>query len=363
MTAISWPEDARRPSGRAFVLAALALVLWPSSPIAQQHPPLTERVDVARVLIDARAFDDGGRPILGLGPADFLVRIDGRAAPVESAEWVGRSPSDETGVTGETSTRAEHRSTTDADGQAPGRLVVFLVQKDLEPMRITGLMQIAQLVDTLLAPLTPDDRVAVLSFDSRLRFWVDFTNNLGRVRSVLSSDVLMRHPGPVSESDGLSLLSGLTEKLADGVHGIEHSLRHIAEALEPLPGAKSLVLLGYGFGRWSPMSGVILMDGYAEASAALQRARVAVFTLNVTQANYNSLQAGLQTVAAQTGGVYASTFEFPTQAIRRVSHALAGYYVLFVEKPDLERGPHRIEVKLRGRRGTVMARRSYVEMR
>jgi hypothetical protein len=103
------------------------------------------------------------------------------------------------------------------------------------------------------------------------------------------------------------------------------------------------------------------MDGFAEASAALQRARVTVSSLNVTQANYNSLQAGLETVAADTGGIYAGTYEFPESAIARVSEMLAGYYVLFVEKPDLRPGAHRIDVRLAGRRGTVMARRSYVE--
>jgi hypothetical protein len=123
-----------------------------------------------------------------------------------------------------------------------------------------------------------------------------------------------------------------------------------------------VVLLGYGFGRFSASTGtVILMDGYTEASAALQRARAAVFTLNVTQANYNSLQAGLQTVAAQTGGFYASTYEFPMLAVNRLVHAMAGHYVLFVEKPQLEAGAHRIEVTLTGKKGTVFARNSYVD--
>jgi VWFA-related protein len=355
-----------RPERRALLLAAIALVLWLPNPSAQQQP-FAERVEVARLLIDARVFDDRGQPISDLGPADFAVKIGGRAVRVESAEWVGSPPADVAVAAEGVPLRTSSPTPVDANvthAGPPGRLIVFLVQKDLEPFRIVGLMQISRLVDTLLQPLTRDDRVAVLSFDSRLRIWTDFTNKIERVRSLLAEDVLVRNPGPLAASGDVSLMSSLDQESAGRIDGIEHALQKIAEALEPLPGAKSLVVLGYGFGRFDGRTGtVMLMDGYDEASAALQRARVAVFTLNVTQANYNSLQAGLQTVAAQTGGAYASTYEFPTRAIRRVTHALAGHYVLFVEKPDLKGGVHRIDVRLTKRKGRVVARSDYVESR
>jgi hypothetical protein len=223
-------------------------------------------------------------------------------------------------------------------------------------------MRMMQLIEPVLQPLTLDDRVAVLSFDSHLRIWSDFTNDVDRVRSILRDEVLLRYPPPINAAAGVSLFSGLDQESAKKIWGIEDALRRIGEALEPLPGAKSIVLVGFGFGRFSAADGsVTLIDGYEEASAALQRARTAVFTLNVTQANYNSLQAGLQVVAAETGGLYASTYEFPTLAIERVVHALAGHYVLFVEKPSAEGGEHRIEVRLTMRKGSVFARSSYVD--
>ena len=339
----------RRTAG----LAAMALLLWTRAPAALQEPPFTERVEVARVLVDARVFDRRGRPVADLEPSDFAVRIGGRRARVESAEWIGTgAPSSGPGEA-------------DDPGTAPpGRLVVFLVQKDFDPPRMLGLMQMSLLADTLLRPLTRADRVAVLSFDSRLRVWTDFTSQLDRVRMILADEVLRRYPQPVSASPDVSLMSRLDPDTAARISDVEDALRHIAESLEPLPGAKSLVMLGHGFGRFNARTGdVALLDGYAEASAALQRARVAVFSLNVTQAHFNSLQAGLQTVAAETGGLYSSTYEFPTTAVERVSRALAGYYVLFVEKPDLGQGVHRIEVGLRARRGSVFARSSYVEAR
>jgi hypothetical protein len=250
---------------------------------------------------------------------------------------------------------------TDIEAPRERRLIVFLVQKSLEPVRIRGLMQMSQLVDPLLEPLGPADRVAVLSFDSRLHVWTDFTSDVSRVRSILAADVILQRPPPVTAAPGdVSLLARLDRPSDTRIFGIEHALRRLGESLEPLPGAKTIVVLGYGFGRFNARTGgVLLMDGYEEASAALQRARVAVFTLNVTQADYNSLQAGLQTVSAETGGFYASTYNHPLRAIETLGRALAGHYVLFVERPDLRRGTHRIEVRLTKRKGTVMARNTW----
>ena len=342
-------------SGRTIVGVAVVLVAVTVNPRAVQEEPWTERVQVSRVLIDARVFGPDGRQLTDLGPDDFRVTIDGKPARVESAEWIGVASTHDASLS----------NVSPAPGgpiaaPRPGRLVVCLVQKDFESFRIVGLMQMAQLADRMLETMTPRDRAAVLSFDTSLHIWSDFTNNFRHVRSILAKDVITSHPGAVQASRWPSLMERLDTRTAAGVNSIEHALRHIAEALAPLPGAKSLVFLGYGFGRLSATSGaVILMDGYGEASAALQRARVSVFTLNVTQAHYNSLQAGLETVAAETGGLYSSTFEFPNLAIRQVNNALAGHYVLFVEAPPVDRGEHRIDVKLTRARGTVTARASY----
>ena len=335
---------------------AAVLLAMPHLLVAQQQP-FVERVDVARVLIDVRVFDDKGRPVAGLEPSDFVVEIDGMPVRVESAEWIGGVTSAEPTVPSPGDRAANPR-----DGGRRGRLIVLLVQKSLEPVRIVGLMRMLQLVEPLFQQLTPDDRVALLSFDSHLKIWTDFTGDLDHVRSLIREDVLLKHPSPVEAAADASIVSRFDQKSGKKVYSIEHALRRIGEALEPLPGTKSIVVLGYGFGRFNPSTGgVTLMDGYEEASAALQRARAAVFTLNVTQANYNSLQAGLQAVAAETGGFYASTYEFPVLAMRRLVHALEGHYVLFVDRPLPEARVHRIEVRLNGKKGSVFARATYVD--
>lgn len=80
-----------------------------------------------------------------------------------------------------------------------------------------------------------------------------------------------------------------------------------------------------------------------------------MFTLDVTNADYHSLEVGLEQVAEDTGGFYAKTHLFSTQALRRLEGALAGHYVLVLEAPRLEPGPHALRIRLVGRDGSVLA--------
>lgn len=92
--------------------------------------------------------------------------------------------------------------------------------------------------------------------------------------------------------------------------------------------------------------------------------RVEVFSLDITHADYHTLEVGLEQVAPDTGGFYEKTHEFPDQALRRVSQALAGYYLLTLEVPprgERDRGPRSLEVRLAARRGRVLARATIEE--
>src|SRR5205085_748384 len=101
---------------------------------------------------------------------------------------------------------------------------------------------------------------------------------------------------------------------------------------------------------------------YGAARQALESARVSVFSLDFTQADYHSLEVGLGKVSADTGGFYAKTFHFPDIAIERLTKTLAGHYELEVRKPDTRaRGLHTIEVQVDRRGAEVMARSTYVD--
>jgi VWFA-related protein len=336
-----------------------ALVLGFVQIHAQQKPAprYTEQVEVERVLVDVRVLDSEGRPVVGLDADDFSVKIGGKPVPIESAMWVGDATSRGVAEAAET---VEHAPVTD-DGR-PGRLIVFLFQKDLEPSRLAGLMRMLIESQSFIDNLTPRDRVAVLSFDSQLKIWLDFTNDREAIRQVLRRRILFDDPQPVLPAGALSLVSRLDSVTASKTYTIEKALHRIADAVRGLPGSKSIVFVGHGFGRFG-WTGVTMEHGYEEARDALVAARTSVFSLDVTNADYHSLEAGLQMVSRETGGFFARTHLFTAQAMNRLSGVLAGYYVLFLEQPQVRPGTHDIRVRLTKRQGTVLARENYVNAR
>ena len=334
----------------AVAIALSAAVGLPAAAQPQEPRPFTERVDVHRVLLDVRVTDGLGQPIEDLGNRDFVVRIDGKAAPVESATWVTGALRSDGFIT---SLDGSAAATTTSIVE--GRLLVFLIQKDLEPTRILGLMRLLIDARPFFSAFTPRDRLAVLSFDSRLRIWTDFTNDLESVRAIMRDGILMSEPAALVESEAPSLVAGLSPREAKRASTMEAALAVVGHALEPLPGAKSVIVFGHGFGRLG-LSGVTLAPDYAEARRSLRAARASVFCLDVTQADYHSLEVGLQEVAEDTGGFFERTHIFPKQALNRLAGTLAGHYVLMVERPAVRKGRHKVDVSVPHRGATVLVR-------
>jgi hypothetical protein len=100
---------------------------------------------------------------------------------------------------------------------------------------------------------------------------------------------------------------------------------------------------------------------YGAVQRALAEARATVFSLDISDADYHSLEVGLEQVAEDTGGFYMKTHVNPGAAMSRLTEALAGYYVLTFEKPPGRRGSHHVSIGLVGRKGTVLARNGYVD--
>lgn len=338
------------PSLRAVSCAALAVVTAAAA-AAQEPPHLLPEVETSRVVLEARVTDGRGRPLPGLGPPDFRLEVDGRPVPVESVVWVREA-------SGAGPALPPRAASPIAD--SPGRLVVLLFQKDFEGSRLRGLLRAIGQAKDLLAPLTPRDRVAVLTYDSHLRLHLDFTPDLNAVRRVLDESVLLRWPGPVEPSGAPSLAAHLDRGEARNAATPEQALLVLGRALLPIPGAKTVLLFGYGLGTLSGGRFVLHHD-YDAARQALDRARAAVFCLDVTEADWHSLEVGLEQVALDTGGEYFKVHENAAAALARVAAALSGHYVLTFERPDGARGDHRVRLDLAERRGTVLTRTRYVD--
>jgi VWFA-related protein len=327
-------------------MAALA------APSAQQQPPsppprFREAVTVERIVVDVRVVDDSGQPVPGLAPEDFKVKLDGKPVLVESALWVGVEEDAGVVVTPEDTAAAP------ANESAQPRLVVFFLQRDLEPSRIVGLLKILQKVDRLLGVLAPGDRAAALLFDTALWRLQDFTDDRARVRRAIEDGIVGRRRA-VQEGEEPSLFAQLDDYASRRAASPERALQVVGEALQELPGAKTLVFLGWGIGRFG-RGGVSMTPDYEPARHALQKARCSVFALDITEADYHSLEVGLIQVAEDTGGFYAKTHLFPEQALKRMERALQGYYVLSFERPEGKPGSRRLDVSLNKRKGTLMA--------
>jgi VWFA-related protein len=319
-----------------------------------QVPYVMERVEVERVMIDARVIGRGD-PRPDLKPADFRVKVDGRVVPLESVQWIsGATPYAE-----ELSPEAARHF--GAPRIPAGRLIVFFFQKDLQPSRTPGLMRMIHEASRMLDTLHAGDLVSVVSFDSHLKLWTDFTDDRVALRRAIEHSVLFQdRPPEIVEGAFPSLASAFDPTAAVHAGTPEKGLLVLAEALRALPGAKTMAYFGWGLGRLTPL-GVRMEADYGPAAAALLDSRTTVFTLDVTEADSHSLEVGLQQVAFDTGGFYARTHDFSATAMKRLRRALMGHYVLVFERPPLPRGAHRVEVDLVGVPGEVFAKSQYVD--
>ncbi len=351
------------------VLACVALV--PSAlaqspePTATPAPRFSDSVTVARVLIDLRVIDAHGRPVTGLTRESFRVEVDGRPVEVESVRWIdeGASPGlEEDGLPAESVDPSVEDVVVSADAGSvppaeppPGRLLVLLFQKDLSmASRIPGLLKMSRRAAGWMRRLAPGDRVAVLSFDSQLRTWLDFTGDRERLARTLERTLVTGTPLPADPGDAPSLLEHLDRGAARRAATLETALLVIGRALGELPGPKSLVLFAGGLGRLA--GGMVLPEAdYGPAVAALTAAHTTVFALDITEADAHSLEVGLQAAAADTGGTYARTYNFPGVAMELLERTLAGHYELSLEAPR-EAGAHALSVELVGRKGSVLVR-------
>ena len=321
---------------------------------------LQETITVSRVIVDARVTDHGGEPIAGLTAADFEVRIGGKKAVVESAEWIddtvggwqlavdGSAPAPDAS--------SDSRQPPTANRQ-PGRLFVFFVQTDFsrDSWRTQGQMKFMQHYEQLVETLAAEDRVAVFSFDSRLKFRLDFSSDRDAIREALSESLFINDPPEPPIVPSPSLASRLDrEDLRRASHS-ETGLLVVANALRSIPGPKTLLLLGWGLGERS-MSGVRMKRQWGPARTALEAARVSIFALDTTDADYHDLEVGLISAAEQTGGFYAKTNVFPQLAIERLTRTLSGHYELTLRAvDDLEPGSQELTLRVKRRGALVLA--------
>ena len=317
-----------------------------------------ETITVERVLVDVRVTDDSGDPVTDLTPADFDVRIARRPATVEAAEWIDD-------IAGPPPVRPNERS--DAVDEPPpaasaARTIVLFVQTDFAryPTRTHGQLNFLRYADEMIDSFAPDDRMAVFSFDSHLKFRLDLTTDKRRVIEALKESIAIDHPPPPPVVAEPSLARHLNvEAMRRAAHS-ETALLLVAHALRSIPGTKSLLLLGWGLGERTP-SGVRMKRDWKAARYALDAARVSIFALDTSYADYHDLELGLQAAAAETGGFYAKRHLFPGIAVERLQRTLSGHYELTLRAAEsLRPDTHALDVRVKRRGARVLAPMSVV---
>lgn len=337
---------------RSLSIAVAVLLATASSSFAQEIRA-QEEITVERVLIDAHITEDDGDPILGLKPADLKVLIDGLPAEIESVDWMPSAAHYAEGLT-----PGEARGT--QYSVAPkGRLIVFFFQTDFQRVRVKGQMRMSTIAIQFLDRLEREDRVAIVSFDSHLRLWQDFTNDREKIERAVRDAIQITEPPEPELVANPALFTRIDRKAARDAASSERALTLVGNALNPIPGWKSLVLFGWGLGVYSNKK-VVMIPDYSRARNALEAARTSVFSLDISDADYHSLEVGLSKAAKDTGGFYQKTHIFPRFAMEKLMKTISGRYEVVVKKPKgLEPGVHAVELSLAGKRGTVLARKTF----
>ena len=382
------------PSGSTSAAPSPATVPVPvqaPDPAPSPAPRFGDEIAVRLVTVVTRVVDAAGNPVLGLTPADFRVRVGRREVAVAAVDWVsadagngtdtaeasGSGAVDEASATARPAVGAGPGDTGAAAGAAgpsreaavsapspgvppaglPGKLVVIFVQADNNaPSRVRGHLRTLPFTRELLDALQPADRVAVVSFDSHLKLWQDFTRAREPVPAAIYQAI--HFGGRPPEPDGgasPSLARHFDFDAALRAASPERALAVTAAALSALPGEKVLVFLAWGLGDFSPM-GTKMTPAFAPAVRALTAARATVFVLDVTEADSHSLEVGLQGIAEATGGTYDKTNLFPSLAIRQLARTISGYYVLSLDAAALPESGGSVDVELHHRHGTVLLR-------
>jgi VWFA-related protein len=392
---------------RAFVLLGLAalVVAAPLTAARQQTPQFRGRTDI--VPIDFLAIDGTGRPVADLTASELVLKVDGQRRDIRSVQFYKVAP-----------TSVEARSTAPTlpppfgtnDTSTPSRAVIIVVDHtQIKPGEGRGALDAAGRFLDRLAPL---DRLGLVTLpDGKVE--VDLTTNRIRLQQALRT-VIGRAARPTGGISNISLDEALTvqKELLDpdkkftqelvareckfasadafcrtrvvqdalliaretqrATHASLVALKEFLNGLGGVEGPTTIVYLSSALVEFEETQ--IDMEDVARAAA---RARAQIFVIQPHEAlldattrdqppsmtlDTNHRLAGLQDLAAVTGGELFRLSGDGDTAFTRIADQISGYYLLGFEPKRAEQNgkPHAIQITTTRPRVTIRTRPMFV---
>jgi len=306
----------------ALVLACLLTPSW----LRAQEPAATQfgdEIEIKEVLLDVVVTDSEGSVIVGLDKDDFSVVENGSAMEIQSLSFYSnRTFRGQVGGTAEAAPELE---------PDPRYFVLLYYRPAIAINRDVNLRARLpeagrQTASWIFEHLLPNDYLAVLSYDSRLRLAHDFSHDAERLEYAIHQATTGRLPKkrwPSRTEDAapeMSLAEVVDSKASKG--DLFEAVSGLAENLGRIEGRKILILFGPNFPSQDSQR---RRTAYETMVRDLNDNNIAVYSIDVAgQGRYPTPGR----LAIATGGDYLYNNQDFVTPLRAIQQENNGYYLL-----------------------------------
>lgn len=342
---------------------AFTLTVPATLPLAAQETAFKEKIDVNLVLLDAVVTDSHGHQILGLGKDDFIVKESGVVQPVESLDYFTNR---------RLLTGPEQQADFHVERVREERYFLLFFDKPSEN-QLWSEVALARraAIDMVEHQLQPNDRVAVVGHDVRLKVYSDFTTDKKQLRRAID-EVAMFGPGVPATGKGdddSSLLRNLNQSdVVNRTGTVYEAIELLADATRPIHARKNLIVFSAGIyepGESVSRDGVLLNTSryFDPMIDALNGANVSVYAINLFKdaPNVPLVHQTLERMAADTNGEYFRNAVNYMSPLKKIETSNNGYYLLtyHAKHGDNASGYQKVSVTLRNPEFRIRARDGY----